>query len=318
MSSCEKENFHLNAKEMGMILSEVFPEATRVQRRENGNRIWKYPLSKKSQPDEDALKWEDLPHFTKAFGWLLSSSDEKFFEWIKVQSQDLCQGNRILMVVKIFHDWTFTTSVNSRRVSNETITIVQLGSSKRLIRYLFDVPSKCSLCRGFSVPSKRIARDARGNTVGTTEEWLNGDDGSVSLHLRSIQCQVLLHDYKRSSSQLCEFCSRIKRNSSMTSAEEGAKPAAKKRESYMSEEELREKLSQEHNRRKNAERRLDYLKKKVEAEMKTFEAEDHKDFLHIFKGVKEETISEDMKVFWEVQQKALSQKSPTGYRWHPK
>ena len=156
MSSCEKENFHLNAKEMGMILSEVFPEATRVQRRENGNRIWKYPLSKKSQLDEDALKWEDLPHFTKAFGWLLSSSNEKFFEWIKVQSQDLCQGNRILMVVKIFHDWTFTVSVNSRRVSNETIAIVELGSSKRLIRYLFDVLSKCSLCRGFSVPSKRI------------------------------------------------------------------------------------------------------------------------------------------------------------------
>ena len=74
MSDCEKQNFDLNAKEMGMILSDVFPEATRVQRRENGNRMWKYPLSKKSQLDEDALKWEDLPHFTKEFGWLLSSS----------------------------------------------------------------------------------------------------------------------------------------------------------------------------------------------------------------------------------------------------
>ena len=53
---------------------EVFPEATRVQRRENGNRTWKYPLSNKSQLDEDALKWEDLPHFTKEFGWLLSTT----------------------------------------------------------------------------------------------------------------------------------------------------------------------------------------------------------------------------------------------------
>jgi len=74
VSDCEKQNFDLNAKEMGMILSEVFPEETRVQRRENGNRMWKYRLSKKSQLDEDALKWEDLPHFTKEFGWLLSSS----------------------------------------------------------------------------------------------------------------------------------------------------------------------------------------------------------------------------------------------------
>jgi len=78
VSSCEKKNFDLNAKEMGMILSEVFPEATRVQLRENVNRMWKYPLSKKSQLDEDAIKW-DLPHFTKEFGWLLSSSNEKFF-----------------------------------------------------------------------------------------------------------------------------------------------------------------------------------------------------------------------------------------------
>ena len=67
MSVCEKENFVLNAKEMGMILSEVFPEKTRVQRRGNGNRTWKYPLSKKSQLDEDALKWEDLPHFTRVW-----------------------------------------------------------------------------------------------------------------------------------------------------------------------------------------------------------------------------------------------------------
>jgi len=45
LSGCEEENFVLIAKEMGMILSEVFPEATRVQWRENGNQTWKYPLS---------------------------------------------------------------------------------------------------------------------------------------------------------------------------------------------------------------------------------------------------------------------------------
>ena len=74
VSGCDEEIFVFNAKEMGMILSEVFPEKTRVQRRENGNRTWKYPLSKKSQLDEDALKWKDLPHFTKDFGWLLSTT----------------------------------------------------------------------------------------------------------------------------------------------------------------------------------------------------------------------------------------------------
>ena len=72
----------------------------------------------------------------------------------------------------------------------------------------------------------------------------------------------------------------------------------------MSEEELREKLSQEQNRRKNAERRLNYLRKKVEKEMKTFDGEDHKDFLHIFHSVEKESLREDMKVFWDAQEKA--------------
>jgi len=52
--------------------------------------------------------------------------------------------------------------------------------------------------------------------------------------------------------------------------------------------------------------------------MKTFGTEDHKDFLHIFKRVLEESITEDMKVFWEVQENTLSQKSPTEYRGHPR
>ena len=86
----------------------------------------------------------------------------------------------------------------------------------------------------------------------------------------------------------------------------------------MSEEELQEKLSQELNRRKNAERRLDYLRQKVGEETKTFQGEDHKDFLHIFHSVEKESLSEDMKVFWEAQEKALLQTSSKGYRWHPK
>ena len=77
---------------------------------------------------------------------------------------------------------------------------------------------------------------------------------------------------------------------------EGEKPAAKKRVSYMSEEELRAKISQEQNRRKNLERRLNYLRPKVEEEMKAFQGEDHKDFLHIFHSVEKACLSKDIKV----------------------
>ena len=174
------------------------------------------------------------------------------------------------------------------------------------------------MCKGFSVVAKLTAKDARGNTVGTTEEWRSRDDSTVALYLRSTQCHVLLQEYARSSRELCESCSKVKRNCSATSVVEGEKPAAKKRVSYMSEEELREKLSQEQNRRKNAERRLDYLRKKVEEEMKTFQGEDHKDFLNTFHSVEKESLNADMKVFWEAQEKSLLQTSSKGYRWHPK
>ena len=112
----------------------------------------------------------------------------------------------------------------------------------------------------------------------------------------------------RHSNQLCEPCTKVKTNCSITRVVEGSKPAAKKRESYMSEEELREKLYQEQNRTKNAERRQHYLRRKAEDETKVFGKEDREDFLHIFHSVEKASLSEDMRVFWEVQEKVLSQR----------
>ena len=130
VNNCSKEeNFPLQVKELGMILKEAFSQASRVQRRVNGGRVWQYPLSKTSRLEKDRVKWEDLPAFTKEFDWLLSSSSNDFFEWIKVQSQDLCEDNQVLTEVKIFKDWTFVVHVNSRKVSKETIGVFKLGAS---------------------------------------------------------------------------------------------------------------------------------------------------------------------------------------------
>ena len=269
-----------------------------MERRVNGCRTWQYPLSKKSNLEIDTVKWEDLPTFSKEFGWLLSSSSDNFFEWIKVQSQEICEVNKVLKELKIFNDWTFAVHVNSPKVAEESVGIFELGASKKLVSYLFDVLSKYRLCKGFPVPSKRTAKDTTGMTVG----------GTVVLHLLSTQCHVLLPEYNQSPNQLCEPCTKVKTNCSITCVVEGSKPAAKKRESYMSEEELREKLYQEQNRTKNAERRLHYLRRKAEDETKVFGKEDREDFLHIFRSVEKASLSEDMRVFWEVQEKVLSQR----------
>ena len=60
-----------------------------------------------------------------------------------------------------------------------------------------------------SVVAKLPAKDAKGNTVGTTEEWRSREDSTVALYLRSTQCHVLLQEYARSSSQLCESCTKV-------------------------------------------------------------------------------------------------------------
>lgn len=125
----EKENFPLQVKELG----------SESRRRVHGGRVWQYPLSKTSRLEEDRVKWEDLPAFTKEFDWLLSRSSYDFFEWIKVQSQDLCEGNRVLTEVKIFKDWTFVVDVNSRKVAKETVGVFELGASKKAVLYLFHV-----------------------------------------------------------------------------------------------------------------------------------------------------------------------------------
>lgn len=78
----------------------------------------------------DHVKWEDLPTFKKEFNWLLSSSSDDFFEWIKVQSQDLCEGSRVLTEVKIFQDWTFIVHVNRQKVAKETIGVSELKADE--------------------------------------------------------------------------------------------------------------------------------------------------------------------------------------------
>ena len=62
---------------------------------------------------------------------------------------------------------------------------------------VFDVLSRFCLCKGFPVVAQRTAKDARGNTVGTSAEWRSRDDVTVTLYLRSTQCHVLLQTYTR-------------------------------------------------------------------------------------------------------------------------
>ena len=53
---------------------------------------------------------------------------------------------------------------------------------------------------------------------------------------------------------------------------------------------------------------------KIESEMKDSDTDDHQDILTMFQRVDEEKLNEDMHIFWEEQQKALSRKNSKGHR----
>lgn len=321
-SGCsEKENILFEDCELGRIVKEIFPDAKRSQRRVNGKKTWHYTLSCASSDSSDSVEWENLPNQTSAeVGWQLTSTTGEYHEWIKVVSQDLRDGNRVLQEIKIFRDWNFTVHVNNKDISKADLGIPNLRASRRLIQRLFNVLNTSSYCGGYEVSAKRITKDVKGNVTGITEEWSTRVGGDVSFHHRSVNCRVILPNDFRSSSRLyCENCAKLKKNcTSKNVIVEGAKPAPKKRESFMSEEELREKLQEEKARRRNAERREKYLREKINEDMKTFGLEDHNDFTHMFHMVEKGSLNEDMKLLWEEQEKALHAKSSKGYRWHPK
>lgn len=316
----DKENVNLNVRELGIIINQVFPSAVRTQKRVDGKRIWHYPFLRISGTYEtDLINWENLGNFKLQSGWHLSDNNNNFVEWIKIPSQDLCNGNRVIKEIKIFKDWTLVVRVNNRDIKKETLGLQKMEPSREMISYLFRVLDEFVLCKGFPVDSKIITRDTKGNVTGETEEWHSPADVSTKsvLFHRSTSCSVLHQaNYKRSSQVLCDHCSLLKRNSSVPSESSGF--VEKKRESYMSEVELKEKLRRVQARRKSAERRTKYLQNKIEKEMKIFEDEDHEDFLVMFQRVEKDSLSDDMKIFFESQEKALAQKNQKGNRWHPK
>ena len=249
-STCaEKENFPLTPVELGFVLRETFPHAKRVQLHVNSVGTWHYTISKIKQALEDSLLWEDLPKFASELGWNLSATEANFFEWTRCHPQYSCNSRRIVYEVIIYRD-RFTVKVDGNKVCEETLGISNLGSSKRKTLRLFRVLSELSLCKGFPVLSKITPRDMKGNTNGKTEEWFNRVDNSVVLTVRSLACRILLqNDYKRSSNVICDHCSQIKRNCSVTSVSCNV-TSLRKRESYMSSDELLDKLRSEQARRK--------------------------------------------------------------------
>lgn len=314
--------------ELGRIVREVFPDIKRVQKRVKGRPTWHYnlveiPISRDLDAGSspvvcDKIEWLDLPNKITQFNWQLTSISDEFYKWIKLDTQALCDGVHVLSEVKIFKSWNFTVHVHNKEINKEDLGIYDLMASWRLISRLFNLLNMSTLCKGYLVPLKKTTKDLRGEITGRTEEWRSRESGTVEFNHHSINCRIIQpSDFKSSTRIYCDNCAKLKKNSQGFS-QEVRKAASRKRESYMTEAELKTKLQEEKNKRRNAERREKYLREKINKEMKTFDLEDHKDFTNMFRMVEAGKLNPEMKLFWEEKEKAMLSKGPKGYRWHPK
>ena len=80
----------------------------------------------------------------------------------------------------------------ARNFTTNVPKILVLNANRLPNRYF---PANCRWVPLFPVVAKRTAKDARGNTVGTTEEWRSRDGITVALYVRPTQCHFLLQEY---------------------------------------------------------------------------------------------------------------------------
>lgn len=120
---------------------------------------------------------------------------------------------------------------------------------------------------------------------------------------------------------MCCNCSAIKHNSfykTLSPFQKSAENKKYKRETYMNEKELRERLQYEKKEKQKANKTELYLKEKIEKGMHKFSKDDDHDFQAMFSEVYKIQLHPDMKVLYDAQAENIQRKGPKGRRWHPR
>ena len=129
----DKENMLLEDFELGRIVREVYPDVKRVKKTSEGqvnmalqscrnsNKSW--PRRRAFSSSVDRIEWLDLPNEITQFNWQSTSISEGFYEWIKLDTQALCDGVHVLSEVKIFKSWNFTVHVDNKEINKDDLGI---------------------------------------------------------------------------------------------------------------------------------------------------------------------------------------------------
>ena len=319
-AASSKENYAITTADLGRLLRRIFPDVQKVRRTSTdddnscGKRIHLYDgISFVDSPTK--LTWSDIMKYSPP-SWFLCQANESFVEWINV-STDVCNSERVIKEFRIERDLSFKLRVKSIDV-NIGQYVRNIVPYKHCFDNLFSFLFNTPLCKGFVVDVDKKTTSRDGTVVGITEKWSTSADQAQlpCIRHRAVDCSVFLTSHQ----QMCGNCSKIKVNSfykTLQSQSTEKKSAPQKRETYMTSEEIKDKLQLEKKRRISSERRVQRLRETLET-MYTFDNNDCQDFEKMFSNIDVQKLSPDLKLFWQAQKKALETKDSRGNRWHPK
>lgn len=194
-------------------------------------------------------------------------------------------------------DWSLEGVLNSMLVEKQIIVA---------IKYI----ENSSLCFGF--------RLEEGENVMALLPHING----VLVEHDESECQTVFADnclVLVDAPRACQNCSRLHKvdnNRRKRKAEQtNIHPSCNK--PFMTKPEIKCQLQSEQRAKRNAEKRGLYWRQKFEEEAVLAEDDYQEDVLKMSTKL-EGSLSEDMQLLWEQQQKIINTKSKNGYRWHPK
>ena len=338
----EQEN-RITFSELGKLLKRVFPalQKRRMMIQRKRKREWTYSgLMFKVQNNSvsNTAIWEKIPCLFSCFGgWTLISNSQlnmpslNCYEWVYSQDNIKQNNTRITRELKLVKNGriSVTLVIAGKIVPQQVIPDFSNGDegSKKSLENLFSFCSSARICTGFEVDVSKNTFNKQGVVIGRTEQWHFKDSANnwtPTLRHQSISCHLLLTSNSLHQ-KFCHSCSTIRHNSfwkSFNPVEDSTSspsPNMKfKRESYMSNEECLAKLAQEKMRRRNAEKREIYSRRKIEEGMKELHDDDNEDLLKMLDLIEEKSVSDDMRLFYQIQKENIGRKSKTGYRWHPK
>ncbi|XP_070552284.1 uncharacterized protein [Ptychodera flava] len=333
------------AAQKGAIVRQLFPSVRRSRMYINGKRCHVYVNLDRGPGDKllkypDQFVWSDLLKLdTRGSGWIprgrqnSNNSDSSgkpldesqlspCFEWLLFEHGKLCNQQKVIRELRIYEDFTWTLRISGRKATQCFGLPTVLSGASDEIYTLFLVAAAAKLCPGFDVLTRRDTRSLKGEVIGRAEDWVQHEDETVSTSLvhRSVACQMILST--ENPETVCKRCATVKKNCgrdmfSVTTSE----TSKYKRESYMTEQELTNKLVLERKQKIKAKKREQRLRAKLNDEMIIFSRENHEDLESIFKSTDGKTTcgdNQDLVLLWDEQRKALACKGQNGRRWHPK